>query len=1076
MRESLRYLLLVAFFCVSIGVLAQSKEISQLQNAIEQKEFGEANKILQDQISQYSNQPDSLVGLIYYKGKVASFLSGNAKALEAVDNLIRKIKLQNASASTLQQAYIEAGEYCGYAGDNNKGYAYNLKAAKYAQTVKNITPSQLALIQNNLSTFSERTGNLEKSEQHTQNAIKLLLSDPNPDFVTLYNCYNGMGRVMFYAFKLDSALHYFNLAIKTLEKTPKTPINQYFRPAILNNNISGIYSQRGNIQKSIEALEFTIAQLQKFLESDDNSSKKSTALNLKYEAIDNLGGIYKELGDLRRAKELLTYSYEQKKKLLSKNDPEVHYSEILLGQLYYAMREYDVAINWLNRGLNGLLSDQKSNLFWLGDAYNTLALIFGDKKNISRAGFYYQKADSFYTASLQGNYDDIYLDFLRNKAQFLAENNRIKEALQVSDKSYNYILKTEGKSSLAAFYQLLNLSDIEYIFGDYKKAAGFANEGIVVANKNLLKAGSLLDSIKMEIRKPKAILYKTRALYKSLPRKTEQNLKPLLEELNKALVSLEKRKTVINDPENNRVVLEENKELIDFVKQINMDLYRLTSDQRYIDEIMSLEESVLYSRIRSRLDRNDSIRFAYVPVEVQRNERKLKFAISQSLKENLSHKNALKNYFTAVENFEDFHKKVKQDYPVYYKMRYGSIISTLGNIQQLINPNTTLVKYFFIEKEAFVLVADNKMKKIYSLHLKELERHIDVVTDYGKTEKEVVQSLFALYQMLWKPIEKDVKNKRIIVIPDKILYSLNLEVLTPKKISSFRELATESLLSKYSFSYGYSLFLLNQKEKVQNNFKDHFVAFAPGFFDNLKDSYRNTVKDSFAIDQHYLLLLPQPFTVSLVESLQKNFGGNTFVNEECTREAFIRSAGNNQIIHVGTHAISDNIYPEYSRLIFAKDKDGGDNNSFYTSDIYNSNMTSALTVLTACETGKPGYQDGEGMISLAHAFHYAGSKSILTSFWKIDEKSSAILMAEFYKNLRKGMSKDEALRHAKLYYLGNVEGRLLAPAYWAGLVILGDTDPLEIRQDNSAAIYFALGLLLLGIAGAYILSSRKKAA
>jgi CHAT domain-containing protein len=61
--------------------------------------------------------------------------------------------------------------------------------------------------------------------------------------------------------------------------------------------------------------------------------------------------------------------------------------------------------------------------------------------------------------------------------------------------------------------------------------------------------------------------------------------------------------------------------------------------------------------------------------------------------------------------------------------------------------------------------------------------------------------------------------------------------------------------------------------------------------------------------------------------------------------------------------------------------------------------------LTACESGKPGYEDGEGMISLTHAFNYAGSESIVTGLWKIDEQASALLLDIFYKNLRKRVTK-----------------------------------------------------------------------
>ena len=73
-----------------------------------------------------------------------------------------------------------------------------------------------------------------------------------------------------------------------------------------------------------------------------------------------------------------------------------------------------------------------------------------------------------------------------------------------------------------------------------------------------------------------------------------------------------------------------------------------------------------------------------------------------------------------------------------------------------------------------------------------------------------------------------------------------------------------------------------------------------------------------------------------------------------------------------------------------------------------------MAILTACETGLPSYQPGEGMISLAHAFNYAGSKSILTSLWQIDEHSSAEILDSFYGYLENGLPKDEALRNAKL--------------------------------------------------------------
>jgi len=136
-------------------------------------------------------------------------------------------------------------------------------------------------------------------------------------------------------------------------------------------------------------------------------------------------------------------------------------------------------------------------------------------------------------------------------------------------------------------------------------------------------------------------------------------------------------------------------------------------------------------------------------------------------------------------------------------------------------------------------------------------------------------------------------------------------------------------------------------------------------------------------------------------------------------------------------------------------------NSLYTFEIYNTNLSSNLAILTACETGKPTYQSGEGMISLAHAFNYAGSESILTSLWKIDEVSSSTIIDAFYKNIGEGMPKDEALRAAKTSYLATAEGRLRDPAYWAGLVLIGDCSPINIETSSNAWTWAILIILLV---------------
>ncbi|MET0463005.1 MAG: CHAT domain-containing protein, partial [Chitinophagaceae bacterium] len=411
-----------------------------------------------------------------------------------------------------------------------------------------------------------------------------------------------------------------------------------------------------------------------------------------------------------------------------------------------------------------------------------------------------------------------------------------------------------------------------------------------------------------------------------------------------------------------------------------------------------------------------------------------------------------------------------KDYPDYYRMRYGSIVKSVPDVQRSLPQNSTLVRYMFIDKQLYALVADRNQRHWVALQPSGLENSIRIVADYGADASKVTDILHELYQQLWQPLAKHIHTNKIILIPDGILFNLNFEILTPKKITGYEELVRSSLLSTYTFSYHYTLTLVGQQNS-SSGLPGNFVAFAPGFLEEGKKKYAATVKDSFQLDRSYITLLPQPFTLDFVEKAQSMFGGRTYINNASTAASFKEHAGQNKIIHIGTHAESNNLQPEFSRLIFSKN-DAGEDNSLFLHELYNCDLRSELAVLTACESGKPGYQDGEGMISLAHAFNYAGSESMVTGLWMIDEKASTLLMESFYANLLKGMDKDEALRQAKLNYLSSAKGRMLAPPYWAGLVLMGDTAPIVVEKRSTAWIWLIGGAVLL-LAG-IVLARRRK--
>lgn len=1073
-KKFLLYILLTVFFPYKQLCFSQTK--AAIVQAIEKEDLVKANKLVQKAIAVYYNagQADSLNNYVFYVGQIAGLSAGDDMAVKAVERYIQKIKTLSPKPAVLRQTYLNAGEYYGAIGKNSLGYQANKGAYRYTLQMPGNTLDEQALIDNNLGTYASRMNDIALAGKHYRQAMHKVRQGKPLNYNLLYTSCNNMGSIMWFASKLDSAQYYFDQAIRVLKKTAPTAYNQFYRTAIIHNNVSAIYSLQGKQAEAISTMKLCIAELARFVSSKEPHLKKQAALTFQLEATDNLAGMYKEMGDYTQAHTLLLYSYHQKQKLLSPANPAIFISQILLGQLYYAINEFDKAAQYLNTGLKQISRSDGDYLYWQADACATLALVYDKLADKRQAALYFEKADSFYEESLQGNYDNIYLEFLQNAALFYAENKMPGKAMTKALRAYNYTIKVEGKQSLLTFYQMLNMAEVYAASGNYRAALIYSDKALLVVNNIGRLSKNLADSIRVDLKKPKAILLKEQAAYALLPNKDAVGLTGVLSELNKALVILEQRKVLITDPKDISTLLADNISLLNFVKKITLELYQVTGEQKYADQLVSLHESALYNRIRSRLDQAGNIDFAHLPSSVTTSENGLKRAIANAFNAGGTHDEKMRTYIRSVDKWNRFLHQLRVKYPEYYKMRYASIFKSITQIQARIPRNVTMIRYFFVGKDLMVLVADKQDRKLFKLEKNNVAKELAVLANTASNAQSSFKAYHALYQQLWAPIKKSVANKHVVIIPDGILYNLNFELLTPQQISAYNELRTQSLLANYSISYQYSVFLVGQT-KAAFPLNDNFVGFAPGFSDRVKNLYLTSRGDSLEIDRNYMNLLPQPFTTAIAAKAQELMGGLLFTDDQSTLQTFRENAGRHKILHIGTHAEANNLHPEFSRLLFAiNPNDKEINNSLYLYDIYNCNLSSNLTVLAACESGKPGYQDGEGMISLAHAFNYAGSESLITGLWKIDEQVSAELMEVFYINLLKGLPKDEALQQAKLTYLSKATGRTLSPQYWAGLVLMGDTGPLVIHKPWYAWWPWALALLVVTVVFAFSFRQRKK--
>ena len=181
----------------------------------------------------------------------------------------------------------------------------------------------------------------------------------------------------------------------------------------------------------------------------------------------------------------------------------------------------------------------------------------------------------------------------------------------------------------------------------------------------------------------------------------------------------------------------------------------------------------------------------------------------------------------------------------------------------------------------------------------------------------------------------------------------------------------------------------------------------------------------------------------------------TFLGSDASEENAKKLPQNTRIVHFATHATLDERSPLDSAVVLSipekfEEGKGKDNGLLQAWEIFEQvRIDSDLVVLSACESGLGKEMGGEGLIGLTRAFQYAGARSVMASLWKISDRTTAELMVRFYKHLKAGLPKDEALRAAQMELIHgpiqvkNEKGEVeeidaSAPYYWAAFQIYGD--------------------------------------
>lgn len=188
-----------------------------------------------------------------------------------------------------------------------------------------------------------------------------------------------------------------------------------------------------------------------------------------------------------------------------------------------------------------------------------------------------------------------------------------------------------------------------------------------------------------------------------------------------------------------------------------------------------------------------------------------------------------------------------------------------------------------------------------------------------------------------------------------------------------------------------------------------------------------------------------------VDSIQMHFDDQVEISKEITVDELPVRMQSAEIVHFAGHAKASG---DSAYLILP-----GDPSQFGLDQLASLHSPWRMVVLSACETGLGEWEYGEGIRSLGKSFQEAGAESVIMSLWSVNDESSAKIISGFYKELKEGKSKDEALRNAKLDYLQNAGFEKKHPYYWAGFVAYGEMEGI----GNSNILFLLFVTIILGI-------------
>lgn len=962
-------------------------------------------------------------------------------------------------------------------------------------------------------TVYRNLGNDKEAIRYFNKSINERIRINGPKDTMLSNTYNNLGNVLFYQGDVQQAFKYYRRALSLVKyKKNKTDravaiwnmnlagvylsfgdynkANIYYTNALnifktifdesdpglarIYTNIGALQIHKGNFDEAMR--NFTNAETIYLKHFDQNYH----TLGIVYL---NMGIIYQHLTtDYEKSLEYFNKALHIFSKTQHNNHPEIAKTLRNIGSIYMSLERFDLAITYFNRAL-----DADPDAFMHIKTLKSLADIYTLTGNFPLANKYYKSALQKTNQEMPDNKELLGIIYDSYGSSLLTQNKPAEalkyhlKALEIRQSYYKKLMttgeenrNTELHYDIAANYSYI--AKAHYKMGNYDQAITFCQKALIANTVDF----SSTDPDKNPDAKNKTLhVYnqssilgqKASALFMLYRQKDQfdkidgcfQSIDIAIELINQL------SKNYDNSTEVSRIALN-NQAKTHFNKAVDMAsfMYNKTGQKKYLEKIYSYIERSKASSLLTLIQTGKAAKIAKIPGFILMLEKTLYSEISnyERLISDERQSGAMDHGKIEFWQNEIFSLKqlsytltdyLEEKYPTYYNLKYNNSIAGLHEVQKGLNKNNVIISYGLLDTSIAISVINSSemiVKKIqydtnFINDLKLFRSMLEEpqIKHHYKSDIYAFQQLaFSIYQKLLAPVQKSIQNKNIIIIPDNILGYIPVESLVSDTIlhnecNSYKNL--HFVIKNNPVSYAHSATILSALKYDNHHEQLKVLAFVPSYD---KDDYNPEIATMLS-DHH---LYPLPGAKMEIDNISTILPTRVFKKDMATERNFREHASSYGILHLAMHSIINDQNPMYSQLVFSQEEDSVYDQILNTYEIYGLNLNARLAVLSACNTGYGKLQRGEGIISLTRGFSHAGVPTVLMTHWALEDKTSALLMKNYYHYISQQMPLDEALQSAKLQLLKKSDEIRAHPYFWSGFVSFGDNTPFQLEKQMKA--------------------------